>query len=230
MAEAPVAYLPLGTFEWHGEHLPLGADSLQSTAFFNELTNQAGGIVMPMLFLGPNPRLEKDGNTFYGMDFWYDEGSMKQAPTPSKLDGSAYWVSDSLFVQFLEGTLANLVRAGFKMVVAHGHGPSTNQFNQHLASWETKFGMKLMSCWFENNNAENGIMCDHAAMNETSLVMHYFPELVKMNQLPIDTAQELRGVAGKDPRKFASPELGREIVEQNLERMKVLIKNELGNL
>jgi creatinine amidohydrolase len=130
----------------------------------------------------------------------------------------------------LEGTLANLVRAGFKMVVAHGHGPSTNQFNQHLASWESKFGMKLLTCWFENNNAENGIMCDHAAMNETSLVMHYFPELVKMNQLPIDTAQELRGVAGKDPRKFASPELGREIVEQNLERMKVLIKNELGNL
>ncbi len=26
----PVAYLPLGTLEWHGPHLPLGADGIQS--------------------------------------------------------------------------------------------------------------------------------------------------------------------------------------------------------
>jgi len=26
LAAAPVAYLPLGTLEWHGPHLPLGAD------------------------------------------------------------------------------------------------------------------------------------------------------------------------------------------------------------
>jgi len=26
LAQAPIAYLPLGTLEWHGEHLPLGAD------------------------------------------------------------------------------------------------------------------------------------------------------------------------------------------------------------
>ena len=24
LAQRPVAYLPLGTLEWHGEHLPLG--------------------------------------------------------------------------------------------------------------------------------------------------------------------------------------------------------------
>lgn len=28
LAEAPIAYLPLGTLEWHGEHLPLGSDGL----------------------------------------------------------------------------------------------------------------------------------------------------------------------------------------------------------
>jgi creatinine amidohydrolase len=25
---APIAYLPLGTIEWHGPHLPLGSDFL----------------------------------------------------------------------------------------------------------------------------------------------------------------------------------------------------------
>ncbi len=28
IAQAPIAYLPLGTLEWHGEHLPLGTDGV----------------------------------------------------------------------------------------------------------------------------------------------------------------------------------------------------------
>lgn len=230
LAKAPVAYLPLGTLEWHGEHLPLGADGLQSAAFFNQLAREAGGIVLPMLFLGPDARLEKDGKTYYGMDFWYDKGSMKEAPTPSQLTGSAYWTSDSLYLQIIEATLVNLKRAGFKMVVAHGHGPSTGRFANHIPEWEAKFGLKLLNCWFEGNTASTGIMCDHAAMNETSLTQYFYPELVKINQLPADTAISLRGVAGKDPRRFASPELGKKIVKDNLERMKVLIQAQLKDI
>jgi len=33
LAECPVAYLPLGTLEWHSTHLPLGSDGLQSKDF-----------------------------------------------------------------------------------------------------------------------------------------------------------------------------------------------------
>jgi len=53
LAAAPIAYLPLGTLEWHGEHLPLGADGIQSQGFFLRLAAQADGIVLPMLFVGP---------------------------------------------------------------------------------------------------------------------------------------------------------------------------------
>ena len=34
MQEMPVAYLPLGTLEWHGPHMPLGADGIQSKELF----------------------------------------------------------------------------------------------------------------------------------------------------------------------------------------------------
>ena len=230
LKKTPVAYLPLGTLEWHGEHLPLGSDGLQSSAFFCDLAREAGGIVLPMLFIGPDAQKQVNEKTFYGMDFWFDQKSMKDVPEPSQLEGSAYWISDSLFCQILEATLFQLKRAGFKMVVAHGHGPSTTFFTRHSENWEQKYGLKLMICWFRGAGAENGIMCDHAAMNETSLVMHYYPELVKMNQLPADTNIALRGVAGKDPRKYASAEKGEKIVKENLERMKTIIKNELGKL
>ncbi|MFX1327927.1 MAG: creatininase family protein [Promethearchaeota archaeon] len=54
LLKAPIAYLPLGTLEWHGRHMPLGADGLISSGFFIELAKKIGGIVLPMLFLGPD--------------------------------------------------------------------------------------------------------------------------------------------------------------------------------
>lgn len=44
LAAVPVAYLPLGTLEWHGEHLPLGSDGIQSQGFFEMLAARVGGI------------------------------------------------------------------------------------------------------------------------------------------------------------------------------------------
>ena len=36
MLEMPVAYLPLGTLEWHGPHMPLEADGIQSKELFQD--------------------------------------------------------------------------------------------------------------------------------------------------------------------------------------------------
>jgi len=72
IAKAPIAYLPLGTLEWHGEHLPLGADGLQSQGFFEQLAREAGGIVLPMLFLGVDRMLKGEKRDLYGMDICTD--------------------------------------------------------------------------------------------------------------------------------------------------------------
>ena len=50
--EMPIAYLPLGTLEWHGPHLPLGADGIQSKGLFKIMAEEVGGIVLPSLFVG----------------------------------------------------------------------------------------------------------------------------------------------------------------------------------
>lgn len=48
----PVAYLPLGTLEWHGPHMPLGADGIQSKELFVRVAEKVGGVVLPILFMG----------------------------------------------------------------------------------------------------------------------------------------------------------------------------------
>ena len=240
IAEAPIAYLPLGTLEWHGEHLPLGSDGMQSFSFMKDLAREVGGIVLPMLYLGPDKKMIVDEKVLYGMDHWLSEEEGKMQMTAQQMDGSAYWVPDELFHQIMDHSIKQLARAGFKIIVAHGHGPSTRHVIDHWQEWEEKYGVMIYTCWTWNIRGENdqeaseesrqeglGIMTDHAAMNETSLMMYYYPDLVKMEHLPADTAQWPLAVAGRDPRLYASAEQGQKAVDYQLERMARLLREAL---
>ena len=50
----PVAYLPIGTLEWHGFHNPLGADTLQAEGFAIACAQRGGGLAFPPLYYGEN--------------------------------------------------------------------------------------------------------------------------------------------------------------------------------
>jgi creatinine amidohydrolase len=230
LAKAPVAYLPLGTIEWHGEHLPLGSDGLQSREFFIMLAREAGGIVYPMLFMGPDRKEIINEEELYGMDINYGEEADKNYYPSQQLDGSSYWISNEDFRAMMEAILKQVSRAGFKVLVAHGHGPSTGYVIDHTEEWEEKYGLKILHCWGYRDSEGMGIMVDHAAMNETSLVMALRPELVKMEYLPADTSKWPVGVGGKDPRLWASPEKGREILAIQQERMANLIAETLAKV
>ncbi|MCL2813751.1 MAG: creatininase family protein [Oscillospiraceae bacterium] len=217
----PIAYLPLGTLEWHGEHLPLGADGIQSQGFFAELAKKAGGIVLPMLFVGPDRRIETKDGVLYGMDPWTGERETgRKIREPGQLDGSAYWLPDESFLDLIECILAQLKRAGFKIVVAHGHGPSTGAVAERAKEWEEKYGLKIINCWGSEYDREGmGIQVDHAGSNETSLVMALRPELVQMQRLSKNPEDFPAGVGGKDPRVYAGADLGKKIIELQADRM-----------
>jgi len=226
LGAAPIAYLPLGTLEWHSEHLPLGSDGLQSQGFFIQLARRAGGIVLPMLFLGPDLHEKVNGTDFYGMDlFGFPPGA------PEQLEGSAYWVDDALFGRLLEVVLAGLARTGFKIVVAHGHGPSTRFFEQHIPEWSRKYGLKLFICWdAASGDAATGLMTDHAAANETSLMLALHPELVEMERLRADPQVAPRAIMGPDPRLHASAAVGQEIIRKNLLWLEGLLRQALREI
>ena len=243
IAEAPIAYLPLGTLEWHSEHLPLGADGLQSFEFMKVLAKEAGGIVLPMLYLGPDTLIMKDGKELHGVDHIISIPKTKEYFPAQQLDGSCYRVSNDLFDQIVENSVKLLARAGFKIIVAHGHGPSTVRVINNWQEWEEKYNVKIYTCWSWNVRGEYdkegdkksqeegiGIMTDHAAQNETSLLMYFYLELVEMDKLPADTAVWPVGVYGVDPRTSESTELGQKSVEYHVKRLKDLLQADLKNL
>lgn len=95
-------------------------------------------------------------------------------------------------------------RAGFRIVVAHGHGPSTKAFMARAREWEEKFGLYLRWAWSEDDRI--GFQTDHAAANETSIMMYFHPELVDMAALPQDPACRLEGISARIPGIMPAPD------------------------
>jgi creatinine amidohydrolase len=124
----------------------------------------------------------------------------------------------------IEGILKQLSRQGFKILVAHGHGPSTHQIIKHSPQWEADFGMKIFHLWGSENDEWQDFMFDHAAMLETSVIMKYRPDLVHMENLPANPENWPVGVRGHDPRIYASAQKGDEIVQIQKKRIVSLLK------
>jgi len=227
LKKAPIVYLPLGTLEWHGAHLPLGSDFLQSQAFFVKLAQRVGGIVLPPLFLGPDKVREVDRHEYYGMDIW---GYLPNPPR--QLEGSAYWVPSDVFLMVLEGVLKQIRRAGFKIVVAHGHGPSTQFIIKNSKRLSKKFDLKIMTVWRnkDQRDPDTEFQYDHAATNETSIMMALHPNLVHMENLSKDKRKKPLAIIGKDPRTNASAKYGKDIIRIHLDRMESILKDQLLSL
>lgn len=219
LAQRPVGYLPIGTLEWHGVQNALGADFLQSRGLFRRAAQKFGGIVLPPIWLGPDRITPQErGPDLVGMD-------TADTTTPcSQLAGSMYWVPKGLFLMLLEAVLAQAKRAGFKCIVADGHGPSREAWAQMADAWEKQFDLRLVSAQRDFPGKWRAQM-DHAGRNETSVLMAVAPELVDLSQLPTDRDQWPQGVAGEDPRD-ASIAFGEELIEATV----ALIGNKLDEL
>jgi creatinine amidohydrolase len=210
LAERPIAYLPLGTLEWHGEHLPLGSDALQSEGLMVECARQFGGIVMPAIHLGPDrAKPTDDGRMLVGMDY------AESTTPPRQLDGSCYWVPAGFHLLMVDAILTQLKRAGFRAVFADGHGPSRWSWVENLPERQARFGLKLFGVTKEIARQWKS-QVDHAARNETSLMMHLRPDLVDLSQLPSSRSTWPQGVAGEDPRD-ASAAHGKECLQKSVE-------------
>jgi creatinine amidohydrolase len=229
LAKCPVAYLPLGTIEWHSNHLPLGSDGLQSEEFFKKLASDAGGIVLPKLFIGPDGYDTLiNGKEYYGMDcgkVFSDQCKYEI----QQLTGSAYWIPDSSFDIMINGIMKQLSRAGFRIVIAHGHGPSTSYIGSHAKEFKERYNLIVMNCW-GNDTEDLCLQCDHAGANETSIMMYVRPGLVHMENLPGDTTVWPLGMLGRDPRTHASKKYGKAIVDFEVKKMKAVIQKELEKL
>jgi len=198
LAAAPIAYLPLGTLEWHGLHMPYGTDFLVPDVLFTRVAAQVGGIVLPPLFVSTDCHEHgEDGRDYYGMDFCCKEYPRQQ------LLGSVYWLPDALFRDLLRAIAKQLARAGFRIIVGEGHGPSHNVLLELAEEFKQDFGLDCL-VGFDYDLPVEAVI-GHAGPGETSLMMAARSELVHMENLP--AAGPIVG-SSPDPRGVSSAAIG----------------------
>jgi creatinine amidohydrolase len=216
--ECPVAYVPIGTIEWHGVHNATGADTLQAEGLALLCAEKGGGLVFPPLYYGES-RLEAlmEANAAdreqiaQAMELTV-EGFREHQPFTATEQALNYH-------KLLLHVLAEVESLGFKLgVLVAGHYPLIDharaavlQFNQReyskrrgMLAW-TFVDYLLVRDQYEHAG-------DHAAGWETSHMMAIHPETVDLGLLPAK-GETLVGVGGRMAPQDATAAFGRETME-----------------
>ncbi len=227
----PVAYVPLGGVEWHGEQNCVGLDTVKIHALAMKCAEAHGGLVMPPLFFGEpreghliegNPRenariAEKMG--------WPPENFAPGYMRTSRLE------EDERYLRLLVHVLFQMESIGFRAVVLMaGHYPLLRHARAATELYLLDGKSRAWACTgYELVRDEIPDAGDHAAAWETSLMLALRPDLVDLSRLPAgDDPDALIGVHGRDPRKFASREYGERGVEAIVRRVGEKVRSLLG--
>lgn len=197
-AQAPVAYLPLGSLEFHSAHLPIGLDALNAHGLCILTAQRIGGIVLPPLYQGTG-----GGHSDYPWTM------MMASPEGIRLH--------------LEQTLHRLEAFGVQLAVlftGHFADEQLAMIDGIAAEWRSSGGhtMDVMASGV-NRSQSAPVAPDHAGVFETSLLHSLRPDLVHLDRLPSGTefpsidpdgddqgahrhepSHPLWGVFGPDPR------------------------------
>jgi len=188
ISKCPLAYVPVGSLEWHGQHLPLGNDTIQAVC--EEAARIGGGIVFP--------------GVYFGIPWMVEYGSAY------KFNGNVPF-DPELVRKLLNAILKRLETVGFlAAVVITGHTPPEQR--KLVKDVASEYSGKMLVLGTADSELGTGIghTSDHAAMWETSLLWYIRPDLVDINRLPRDLSTDLESVFGNDPRTHASRDLGKK--------------------
>ena len=176
--QAPV-FLPVGALEQHGPHLPLGTDAILSAAVAQGVAGETSGLVAPALAYGYKSQPKCGGGQHF--------------PGTTSLDAMtlAHTVRD---------TVREFARHGVKkLVIVNGH--YENQWflieGIDLAMRElgADCGLRIMRLEYWDfftpatlakvfPDGFPGYALEHAAVIETSMMLHYHPDLVRLDAIP----------------------------------------------
>ena len=179
--DAPPILLPVGALEQHGPHLPLGTDALLSTAVAADAARRVGGLVAPALSYGNKSQPKcGGGNHFCGttsVDAATLIGSVRDAVREFARHGvkrlvlvNGHYENQWFLIEGIDLGLRDL-------------GPGASMEVVRLEYWDF-LTEKTLAAVFPDGFP--GFALEHAAVLETSMMLHYHPSLVRVDLIPSD--------------------------------------------
>jgi creatinine amidohydrolase len=155
----PVVYLPIGSLEWHNEHLPLGTDTLHAMELAERLARRVGGVVLP--------------------PFWWNTGGCHDHAV-------TYHMPEAAYRQTLKNVILGLRNLPAKLIVLiNGHGGGFQKESVPAVAEEInreKFPIRILAADPYYLGQSSPVRIDHADTGETSIALELIPGLVRMDR------------------------------------------------
>jgi creatinine amidohydrolase len=194
----PIAFVPFGALEWHGEHNVLGVDSIKVTEICKQTIEITGGVLFPCVNYG----------AFNTMNFPF---TFSAASRP--------------YIRMTNKLVKQLYEMGFKIIILlTGHYP-TKQIKQvrkaakRISKKQDCFALGIPEHYLIPDLDYYG---DHAAFWETSLMMAINQEYVDLSNIPkglnFTERSRIHGILGIDP-NLSTIETGQKALDLMVKRL-----------
>ena len=177
--DQPAILLPVGALEQHGPHLPLGTDGMLSSAVAADAAARIGALVAPGLSYGYKSQPKCGGGQHFcgttSVDAATMIGSVRDAVREFARHGATKLV-------IVNGHYENqwFITEGIDLGLRDVGGSAALQV-MRLEYWDFLSEATLATVF---PDGFPGFALEHAAVIETSLMLHYHPSLVRLDLIP----------------------------------------------
>ena len=175
LERASVAYLPLGSLEFHGPHLPIGLDALTAYGICLAAAERTGGVVLPAMHQAVG-----------GEHTRYPWTLMSRSAEPIEL--------------LLTETLGRLDELGvrrFVLLSGHFAGEQRDLVDRVANAWNATDATSVAVARTLGQAPNPPVAPDHAGRFESLLLLALSPELVDVRRLP--DPETFPAPSGEDP-------------------------------
>ena len=180
-----ILYLPIGSLEWHNEHLPLGTDTFHAIELSMRLCSEIGGVVLPA--------------------FWWNTGGCHDHL-------STYHMPEELYRTTLKNVCTGLAPIPAKLLVlVNGHGGAYQKESPAVLADQlnkNNFPIRVVVADPYGLGSSSSCRIDHADTGETSFSLELIPQLVRMDrQIGPDLYSGNKPFAGGQPTRQGGRQL-----------------------
>jgi len=179
--DGAVLFLPCGATEQHGPHLPLGTDALLASAISAEVAARVGGLVAPALSYGYKSQPRCGGGQHFCGTTSLDGATLSALVRDAVREFHRHGVRRLVLVLgHYENTW--FVAEGIQLAL-RDLGPGAGLEVMRLEHWDFCREQTLTDIF---PDGFPGFALEHAAVIETSLMLHFHPQLVALEKIPDD--------------------------------------------